>query len=351
MKISELSSRICPWLSGNSPHSDIVISSRIRLARNVSGYGFLSTLSEERKRELLEKIKEQILSIDIGEQLHFIDLEEISPLDRELLAERHLISRQHARGIGPRGVVISESESFAVMINEEDHLRLQVISSGMQIEECWQRINLADDLIEKKIDYAFSPQYGYLTACPTNVGTGIRVSVMLHLPGLKMTGQIEKFLNAARDTDLAVRGLFGEGTEAIGDFFQLSNQVTLGITERQIVNEFTKSVVPRIIDYETQAREHLLKIRCDILDDKIQRALGVLKNARLISSHEALFLLSNLRLGVNLGRITEISINTVNELFLLTQQAHLQINTGKQLSPERRDAVRAQIIRSVLGNN
>ena len=351
MKLKDLSDHICNWFDGSGPAADIVISSRVRLARNLAGFSFLTCLDDQKQEELLNKLKEAILSLDLKEKLFFVNIDRASSLEQELLVERHLISRQHAGGKGPRGAVIAGSESFTAMINEEDHLRIQVFKTGLQLKECWQQINRIDDMIEQKVEYAFSSGYGYLTACPTNLGTGIRVSVMLHLPALKMTGQIEKFLNAARDTDLAVRGLFGEGTDAVGDFFQLSNQVTLGVSEQAIVENFTDAVVPKIIEYETLAREELLNKQPETLDDKIQRALAVLKNARLISSQEALFLLSHVRMGVNLGRVKGISIADINELFMLTQPAHLQLNTGNTLDPDSRDITRAQIIREKLNQN
>jgi protein arginine kinase len=247
-----------------------------------------------------------------------------------------------------RGVVIASNEAFTAMINEEDHLRLQVFKSGLQLKQCWAEINKIDDLLETKVNWAFSPKYGYLTACPTNLGTGIRVSVMLHLPALKITNQIEKFFNATRDMDLAVRGLFGEGTEALGDFYQISNQVSLGVSEESIVNEFTETVVPKIVEYEQEARKQLISSQADVLNDKIYRALGILKNAHVITSQEALFLLSHLRMGINMKRLDGISIPTINELFLLTQPAHLQLNCGKILEPGQRDSLRAQIIRQHL---
>jgi protein arginine kinase len=258
------------------------------------------------------------------------------------------------------------------MINEEDHLRIQVLKSGMRLSHCAEQINRIDDMIEEKVAYAFSSRYGYLTACPTNLGTGIRVSVMLHLPALKITGQIEKFLNASRDMSLAVRGLFGEGTEAAGDFYQLSNQATLGISEKDIIALFENKIVPEIVEYENAARNQLLLKESDVLDDKISRAMALLKNAHLISSQEALFLLSHLRLGINmherLGASTPaienlcalirhsndadktqgLSITTINRLFMLTLPAHLQLNYGKPLDPTHRDALRAKIIRSAL---
>jgi len=348
---NDLHRNISLWFDGSGPGADIVISSRIRLARNLAGFEFLPCLNRQRKAEVLRTLKEILLGLDLGEEAFFVNVDQAEALEQELLVERHLISRQHAAGKGPRGAVISRSEGFTAMINEEDHLRMQVLKTGLQIRQCWQQINRIDDLIEARAEYAFDPEYGYLTACPTNLGTGIRVSVMLHLPALKMTGQIEKFFNAARDTHLAVRGLFGEGTDAVGDFFQISNQVSLGVSEEQIVDQFTDFIVPKIVEYETLAREKLLSTQADALDDKVQRALGVLRSARLISSQEALFLLSHVRMGVNLKRLDGISVRTINELFMLTQPAHLQLNRGESLDPDRRDATRAQIIRQRLCTN
>lgn len=351
MRPADLSHHVSQWFDGSGPGAEIVISSRIRLARNLAGYEFLTCLSKERQAQLLEELKETILSLDLGEKVFYVDVSESSPLEQDLLVERHLISRRHAGGKGPRGAIIAPSESFTAMINEEDHLRVQVFKTGLQLKECWRQIDNIDNEIEKKVKYAFDPDYGYLTACPTNLGTGIRVSVMLHLPALKMTGQIDKFFNAAHDTDLMVRGLFGEGTDAVGDFFQLSNQITLGVSEEQIVEEFSDSIVPKITQFEAMARQTLLTQQADALDDKIQRALGVLRNARLISSQEALFLLSHVRMGINLGRVSGISLDAVNELFMLTQPAHLQLNSGQTLDPDHRDAMRAKIIRSRLCQN
>ncbi|MHC4552464.1 MAG: protein arginine kinase [Planctomycetota bacterium] len=352
MKPVDLCKYPSSWFAGGSDIlSEVVISSRIRLARNVAGYEFLPCLSPNRQRELQDKLKEIMLSLELGEKVYYFDIDHASKVERNLLTERHLISQRHATGNGPRGVVIAEDEAFTAMINEEDHLRIQVYAAGLQLHACWQRINRIDDAIEQKLDYAFDAKLGYLTACPTNLGTGIRVSVMLHLPALKMTGQIEKFVAAARDCNLVIRGLFGEGTDATGDFFQLSNQVTLGVSEQQIVDTFTDDIVPKIIDYEAQARKTLLEKRPHALDDKIQRAIGVLRSAYLISSQEALFLLSNVRLGINLGRIKDIQLSTVNELFMLTQPAHLQLRAGKMLDPDQRDSLRAEIIRKTLSQN
>jgi protein arginine kinase len=373
MKLSEISNDINEWFDGSGPLADIVISSRIRLARNLAGHKFLSRCSNVEKTEILNKLRDVMMSLDLGDKVFYVSVDKAPTLNKHFLVERHLISRHLAFGKGPRGVVIAEREFFTAMINEEDHLRLQVLKAGCQLNQCAQQINRIDDMIEQKVRFAFSGRYGYLTACPTNLGTGIRVSVMLHLPALKMTGQIEKFINAARDMSLAVRGLFGEGTEAASDLYQLSNQVTLGVSESEIVSKFEDTIIPEIVEYEKAARSELLSRQSDLLDDKISRAIALLQNAHLISSQEALFLLSHLRLGINMheymgastpaieklrslcGTGTEaasrLSIATINRLFMLTLPAHLQLNYGKSLDATHRDALRAQIIRAALNQD
>lgn len=372
MKLTDISGDVNEWFSGTGPLSDIVISSRIRLARNLAGYKFLSRCSNEEKSEILGRLRDVLMSLDLGGEVSYISIDDADPVDRNLLVERHLISRHHAFGKGPRGVVIAQRESFTAMINEEDHLRLQVLKGGLQLSDCAVQINRIDNIIEQHVDYAFSTRYGYLTACLTNLGTGIRVSVMLHLPALKMVGQIDKLFNAARDTGLAVRGLFGEGTEAAGDFYQLSNQVTLGVSEQTIISQFENTIVPEVVEYEEAARSHLLHKQPDVLDDKISRAMALLRNAHLISSQEVLFLLSHLRLGLNMhrsmgastpaiesiftlggGRAGQggLSVATINRLFMLTLPAHLQLNYGKTLDATHRDVLRARIIRETLGGS
>ncbi len=372
MKLTDISDKLNEWFSGAGPMSDVVISSRVRLARNLAGHKFLSRCSNAEKSVILKKLKGVLMSLDLGDDVFYLSVDGAPVLNRRFLVERHLISQHHAFGKGPRGVVIARREFFTAMINEEDHLRMQVLKSGCQLSQCIDQINRIDDMVEEKLAYAFSPRYGYLTACPTNLGTAIRISVMLHLPALKITGQIEKFLNATRALGLAVRGLFGEGTEAAGDFYQLSNQITLGVSEQEIVHRFEHVVIPEIAEYENAARETLLSEQEYLLDDKISRAMALLKNAHLISSQEALFLLSHLRLGLNmhehLGASTPaidrlcalrgdhcadsknegLSIATINRLFMLTLPAHLQLNYGKELDSAHRDALRAKIIRATL---
>jgi len=351
MKLSDLTSHAGEWLRGSGPMSEIVISSRIRLARNVAGSPFLSRCTRHQRQNLENKIRETILSAQIAPQVLYVDLDAAPEIDRQLLVERHLISKPHAAAEGARGVAIAESETVSIMVNEEDHLRIQVLRSGLQLEEAWEQINKVDDKLEATLDYAFHPRFGYLTACPTNVGTGIRVSVMLHLPALKLTGEIEKVFRAAKDMRLAVRGLYGEGTEATGDFYQISNQTTLGKTEEEIISDFKHVVIPKIIDYEQHARRTLRDDRTVQLDDKVGRALGVLRSARLIASEETLLLLSHLRMGLHLGRIKDIELRTLNELFLLTQPAHLQKLQGRKLEGDVRRAARADFIRQRLGGN
>jgi protein arginine kinase len=351
MKLSDLTTNAGEWLRGSGPMSEIVISSRIRLARNVAGFPFLARCSRHQRTTLENKIRDTILAASSSPKTLYVDLENAPEIDRQLLVERHLISKPHKDAEGARGVAIGENETLSIMVNEEDHLRIQVLRSGLQFEEAWDQINAVDDLLESKLDFAFHPRFGYLTACPTNVGTGIRVSVMLHLPALKLTGEIEKVFRAAKDLRLAVRGLYGEGTEATGDFYQISNQTTLGKNEDDIISDFKHLVIPKIIDYEHHARRTLLNERTLALDDKVGRALGLLRTARLMTSEETLSLLSHVRLGVNLNRVKELDINKVNELFLLTQQAHLQKILGKKLEGDPRRAARADFIRQRLNGN
>ncbi|MCL2649129.1 MAG: ATP--guanido phosphotransferase [Phycisphaerales bacterium] len=268
-----------------------------------------------------------------------------------MLVERHLISKQHAAGEGSRGVAISNDEAVSVMVNEEDHLRLQVLRSGLQLKEAWGEADHLDDTLQEHLEYAYSQRFGFLTACPTNLGTGLRVSVMLHLPALKLTGEIEKVFRAAKEMRLAIRGLYGEGTEAIGDFYQISNQTTLGRSEEEILNEFNDVIIPQMIKAEVSARQMLENERPLALDDKIGRAIGVLQHARLLSTEETLFFLSHLRLGVVMNRVTGLDLPAINSLFLNTQPAHLQRVVGKSLEGDARKAARAEYVRARIGKH
>lgn len=352
--LAQMTKHAGEWLRGSGPHGEIVISSRVRLARNLAGFPFVGRSTKRQRHEALQRCREEILGGDgrgLSKDILWVDLAQSTDLDRQLLVERHLISRQHAQGNSdyPRAVAIDPDETWSIMVNEEDHMRVQVLRSGMQLTEAFEHINQVDNSLESGLDMAYSARWGYLTACPTNVGTGIRVSVMLHLPALKLTGEIEKVRRAARDMHLAVRGLFGEGSDALGDLYQISNQTTLGRSEQEILADFEHTVVPQIISYEQQARQALIKQRSTQLDDKIWRAWGVLTHARFMTAEEVLQHLSHIRLGVNLARINTVDIRTINELFLLTQPGHLQKLTNREMdSPTRREA-RANLIRTRLG--
>jgi protein arginine kinase len=268
-------------------------------------------------------------------------------VDRQFLVERQLISREHAESQGARGVAIDRDEQFSVMINEEDHLRIQVMRSGLSLDAAWERINELDDAIEQRATYAFSDRLGYLTACPTNVGTGLRVSVMLHLPALVITRQIDKVFRSLQKISLAVRGLYGEGSQAMGDFYQISNQITLGRSENDLIKQ-VNDVVPVMIDYERQARDFLVRESHQTLHDRVSRAYGILRTAQTISSEETMHLLSSVRMGVNLGLINDVEIPTVNKLFIHTQPAHLQKIRGFELDTADRNIERATYLRRNL---
>ena len=347
MKISDLTDNTGEWLRGTGHESDIVISSRIRLARNVARFPFLSMANVKQKKELEETIRDKIKDADISQDLCYLNLADITPVDRLFLVERHLISRDHAGGEGERGVAFGKSETVSLMVNEEDHLRIQVIRSGFELKEAWKTIDEIDNKLEKRLNYAYSSRFGYLTACPTNVGTGMRASVMLHLPALGMTHHIEKVFNAVMKLGLVVRGLYGEGTQVSGDLYQISNQFTLGKSETEII-EIIESVIPRITSYERMARKSLVSESREQLEDRVWRSYGMLKVARLISSEEIMHLLSQVRMGVNLGIIKDIEMKTLNELFILTLPGHLQKLEGRELNSTQRNVIRASYVRKRL---
>ena len=348
MNLDELCSRSSPWLKGAGPHSDVVISCRVRLARNIAGYPFVCRANDHQCRDLLQTCRRHINELHTQPKIEWVDLGELSRLDRQLLVERHLISKQHGDAGAARGVAVGTDESLAIMVNEEDHLRMQVIRNGMQLDDAYAQANMIDDSLEMNLDFAYSQRLGYLTACPTNVGTGIRVSVMLHLPALKLTGEIEKVRRAARDMHMAVRGFYGEGTDAIGDFFQISNQTTLGRTEQEVLTDFQQEVIPQVIEYERRARRALMNERRRIVEDRVYRAWGVLTNARMLTSEETMRHLTYLRLGIGVELIHDVEPDAINEMMLLTQPAHLQKMMGRRLDGTERRAARADFIREHL---
>jgi protein arginine kinase len=335
------------WLRGTGPESDVVVSTRIRLARNLAAFPFTNRASQHQKAEIEAMLRDRLAKLDVTPPLQYLHVAGLPLLDRQFLVERQLISRELANSDGPRGVALDDRESVSIMVNEEDHLRLQVMRSGLDLDGAWQDIDRVDDSIEQKASYAYSEEFGYLTACPTNVGTGMRASVMLHLPALGLTKQIEKVFRALQKINLVVRGLYGEGSRASGDFYQISNQVTLGKSESTALTEI-REVNQQIIAYERQARTALMRENRQGIQDRVARAFGTLQSATMMTSEETMELLSSVRLGVNLSLIEDLSISTVNELFLHTQPAHLQKLMGAPLDGEERNAARARYLRTRL---
>jgi protein arginine kinase len=351
------------WLRGEGECADVVLSSRVRLARNLAGLPFTPKAGKRDRQKSLELCRDAILGVIAPGQVKWEELTQAPGMTRSLLMERHLISKQMSRGrqgagtLGedPRGVAYTvPQERVSVMVNEEDHLRIQSLRSGLALAEAWREADQLDDLLEARLDYAFSPRFGYLTACPTNVGTGLRMSAMLHLPALRLTGDIEKVKRAAADMNLAVRGFHGEGSEAVGDLFQISNQTTFGRSESAVREQLEKEILPRVVEYERLARKEMLTKRRIALEDQIGRALGVLTNARLMTAEEAMQALSLVRLGLILGLIPVrdqvAAVRTVNLLWLLVQPAHLQQVAGRDLDQEQRRAARASLVRQRLGS-
>lgn len=347
MRLEDLLTHTSEWLKGVGANSDIVISSRIRLARNLGDIPFPHRANKTQAQKVLGMIREVAEEINYLKGALFLELENLDSLDKQFLIERHLMSREHALKKDRKALLIEKEEIVSIMVNEEDHLRIQVMQSGFDLIQTWQIINSIDDAIAERIPFAFSSDWGYLTACPTNTGTGMRGSVMLHLPALVMVKQINKVLAAIAKLSFTTRGLFGEGTQAVGNFFQISNQVSLGHTEEDIINNIN-GLIKQVIEQEKLARGALLKQNKAFLEDKIWRAFGTLRSAFIISSSETTELLSMIRLGCDLGIIKDMDRRVINELFLITQPAHLQKIEAKRLTAQERDLKRAELIRSRL---
>lgn len=346
--IHQLTAQCGEWLRGSGPESDIVISSRIRLARNLADFPFVRRCTEHDRAAVEQTMREKLKECEKLSGLMFLNVADMPAVDRQFLVERQLISRELAESTGARSVGIDPQEQYSVMVNEEDHLRIQLMKSGLDLGSAWNQINEIDDLIEARLNYAFHDRLGYLTACPTNVGTGMRVSVMLHLPALVITRQIDKVFSSLQKISLAVRGLYGEGSKAMGDFYQISNQITLGRSEEQLIKQVGE-VVPVLIDYERKARDYLIRESHQDLHDRVSRAYGILCSAQTISSEETMHLLSSVRMGVNLGLIRDVEIPVVNQLFIQTQPAHLQKIRGVELGTADRNIERALYLQRHLG--
>jgi protein arginine kinase len=348
MNLNDLLKQTSGWLKGTGDHSEIVFSSRIRLARNLEKIIFANLASNAQLMQTLSIVEPALMGLDqMKKNGLFLKMEDVSEVDNQLLIERHLISKELIADKAGRAVAISSDETISIMVNEEDHLRLQILQPGFSLSECWNIAEKMDSDLEKKLNFAFSAKLGYLTACPTNTGTGMRASVMLHLPALVLTKQINRVIQAIVKLGLTVRGLFGEGTEATGNFFQISNQVSLGRSESEIIDNI-KRIINQVLEYEQNARQTLLTKNKNRLEDQVWRSFGVLQNARIISSAEAIELLSNVRLGFDLDLLKGFNREVINELFILTQPAHLQKLEEKTLSTNKRDIKRAELIRTKL---
>ena len=334
------------WTSpeGGDP---IAVSSRIRLARNLAGHAFPAWAGEEECVRIWNRLTPVLDAAPSLDHPLTAGNQEISPLERHILVERHLISHEHAGKGRGSGVVLRRDESLVIMVNEEDHLRMQALAPGLQLREAWERIDRLDSELDATLDYAFSPRLGYLTACPTNVGTALRASVMMHLAGLALLDEMRPVINGIQNLGLTVRGLWGEGTEASGNMFQVSNQMTLGESEGDIIHRLHQIVV-EIIGHERNARARLMGTKEHVLRDTVGRAWGILRHAHVLTSREALDSLSALRLGIDAGILDDLPLSIVDELLLLTQPAHLQSLEKRVLSPEERDVVRARLVRERL---
>jgi protein arginine kinase len=347
VKFSHFTSTAGEWLRGEGPHHQIVVSSRVRLARNLRNRAFPGWAKKAERTAILDLVKPQVEELTEMQDSFSEPLQELSALEKQVLVERHLISREHAAKSVGSAIVMNRRQTLSIMINEEDHLRMQSIRSGLQLKAAFKLVDRVDSILESKLDFAFDPRLGYLTACPTNVGTGMRASAMLHLPGLVLSELVNQVIQAVNKIGLAVRGLYGEGTEAMGNLFQISNQTTLGEKEDEIINRLTK-VIETIIDKEHDARQVLIQKKSSTLWDQIGRAYGLLTFAHAMTSKEALNLLSIMKLGVDLGAFPEDRRLPIDELFIDTQPAHLQKSSQQKLNAEERDHLRAEIIRDRL---
>lgn len=338
------------WLSGEGSQSEVVLSSRIRLARNLIGKPFPGRANRTVQQAVLNQVTTAIKKINSFSQTTILNLNFLDKIDRQFLMERHLISYEHAQSNFERGLVIGPGEKISIMINEEDHLRLQALESGFALNQAWESLNSIDDELAKYLPFAFSSQWGYLTACPTNTGTGLRASCLMHLPALVYNEEIEHVLQNLSKIGMVARGFYGEGTKIMGDFFQISNATTLGQAETEIIDNLER-VVKQIINYEKKERTELFN-QSDYTktktEDTIYRAYGILFHVRTITYEETISLLSKIRLGIYLEFNLPVDIGTVNELLLLAQPAHLQEIAGKELSPTQRDILRAEFIRQKL---
>lgn len=335
------------WMEGTGPYAEVAISSRVRLARNIKDLPFPYLASDAQTRKVQDMIVKATENQKWFEDFRLIKMEDLPDLEKQVMVEKHLISPLLARESHNCAVLLHKNEALSIMINEEDHLRIQSILPGLQLEKAWEEADMYDNLLEDKIEYSFHERYGYLTSCPTNVGSGLRASVMLHLPALIITKQFNRILGALSQVGLAVRGLYGEGTDIIGNLVQISNQVTLGQPEQEILRNLF-SVSRQVIEQENTSRQSFLNENREKITDRCWRAMGVLKHAHILSSQEAMQLLSDIRLGFELGLLSGIERKLLNRLYVLIRPAWLQLLAGKELNANERDVERASQIRRHL---
>ena len=341
------------WLDASGDHADIVISTRIRLARNVEGYAFTPKARDGERLRVLSQVREAAQHLRPLAQAVLLRVDELPQLDRQLLHERHLVSKELAGFDGPHGVrsgaAVLLGEDVSLMVNEEDHLRLQALRSGFELPAAWRAVERLDQDLGGRVPYAFHNEFGFLTACPTNTGTGMRASVLIHLPGLVLTREIQKVLSGLQQIGLTYRGLYGEGSEVVGNFFQISNQTTLGRSEDELIDHLAQ-VVRRVIDKEEEARRVLLRDAATTVEDKLWRAYGTLRYARSLSFDEAMNYLSGVRLAVGLKLISGLSVYTLNKLLIFCQPAHLAYLEGRALTDAETSVARARYVRQALLN-
>ncbi len=343
----ELVERTPQWLSGEGKYPEMVISSRARIARNLADFPFNERMTNQDRWKVLDLVKEAAFSLPEFENACYFEIEKLSDIDKAFLAERHLISLDMLKDGMGRAVIISRDQDISLMINEEDHIRLQVFAPGLNLKETYEKILKIDEKLGRILKFAYSPRYGFLTSCPTNTGTGLRFSVLLHLAGIVYAKQVEALLRNLRKVRVSVRGLYGEGTTVEGNIFQLSSLLSLGVSEEEILKGF-EEVVNITLDLERKAREILMENMRELLEDKIQRSLAILSSARLLSFRETAECVSAIRLGIGVGSIYDIKIRTLNELLLFAQPAHLQKLFGKEMEAKERDVKRASYVKTKL---
>ncbi len=347
MTLDALVQQTACWLDGSGFQSTLVVSSRVRLARNLQIVPFTHRASEDERQRVIQAVIASCRKGQTAAGMTFFETGNLPEFHRQLLVERHLISPALKAGAGERGVLVDADETLSVMVNEEDHLRMQVILSGFQAHEAWWAVRRLERELAADLDYAFSGKWGYLTACPTNTGTGLRASILIHLPGLVLTQEIEGVVRGVSKMGFTVRGLYGEGSDVAGNLFQVSNQITLGRSEGELLELLEKAVV-QLVECEENARETLLRDARAQIEDKIWRAFGILCHARLLTSQEFMNLSSAVRLGIGLGVMQDIDVRTLNEMMVETQPSHLQYFAKQRLDSQDRDILRAETVRRRL---